>query len=131
MSSLNTRDPEAANEFYGAVFGWSTSSLDLGGSEATMWHVPGYVGGEPQQPVPRDVVATMTPIGDQLPDDVAPHWSVDFWVGDVDGAAEKAADLGGRVVAPPYDIPGTPLRQAVLADPKGAAFSVTKVTVGG
>jgi hypothetical protein len=95
-----------------------------------MWHVPGYVGGEPQQPVPRDVVATMTPKADQFPGDVPPHWSVDFWVGEVDGAAEKAAELGGRVVAPPYDIPGTPLRQAVLTDPHGAAFSVTKVTAG-
>jgi hypothetical protein len=74
----------------------------------------------------------MAPLSsDQSPDDVPPHWSVDFWVGDLDGTAEKAADLGGKVVAPPYDIPGTPLRQAVLADPQGAAFSVTRVSVGG
>jgi predicted enzyme related to lactoylglutathione lyase len=131
MSSLNTRDPEGAKAFYGAVFGWSTSSFDLGGSEIKMWHVPGYVGGEPLQPVPRDVVATMAPIGDQSPDDVPPHWGVDFWVDDVDGTAEKAADLGGKVLAPPYDVPNTPLRQAMLADPQGAAFSVTKVIVRG
>jgi uncharacterized protein len=130
MSSLNTRDPQGAKAFYGAVFGWETSSFDLGGAEVTMWHLPGYVGGEPLQPVPRDVVATMAPMGDRFADDVPPHWSVDFWVDDVDASAEKAGELGGGVVAPPYDIPGTELRQAVLLDPQGASFSVTKVTAG-
>jgi hypothetical protein len=33
------------------------------------------------------------------------------------------------VVVPPYDIPVASFRQAVLADPLGAAFSVTKVTI--
>ena len=58
------------------------------------------------------------------------HWSVD-WVHDVDATAEKAAQLGGKVVVPPYDIPVAGLRQAVLADPQGAAFSVSKVAAGG
>jgi hypothetical protein len=31
--------------------------------------------------------------------------------------AERAAQLGGEVVAPPYDISVASLRQAVLADP--------------
>ena len=31
---------------------------------------------------------------------------------------------------PPNDIPAAALRQAVLADPQGAAFSVTKVSIG-
>jgi hypothetical protein len=55
MSLLSTPDAEAATAFYGAVFGWQTE--DFGG--ATMLRLPGYVGGEPQQPVPRDVVAVM------------------------------------------------------------------------
>lgn len=131
MSSLNTREPQSAKVFYGAVFGWETSSFELGGGEATMFHIPGYVGGEPEQPVPRDVVATMAPMGDQFHEHVAPHWSVDFWVDDVDAAVAKTSELGGKVVAPPYDIPGTALRQAVVADPQGAGFSVTKVTAPG
>ena len=56
-----------------------------------------------------------------------PRWSVDFWVGDVDATAAKAAELGGEAVVPPYDIPGAGMSQAVLADPQGARFSVTKV----
>lgn len=57
MSALNTDDPEAAKRFYSDVFGWGTKGFDMGGAEMVMWTVPGYVGGEPEQPVPRDVVA--------------------------------------------------------------------------
>jgi uncharacterized protein len=128
MSALSTSDPGGAREFYGRVFGWSTETLDLGGAEVTLWRLRDYIGGEPGQPVPRDVVATMAPVsGDEGP----ARWSVDFWVDDVDGAAERVAQLGGEVVAPPYDIPVAALRQAVLADPQGATFSVTKVNVRG
>jgi uncharacterized protein len=128
MSALNARDPDGAKAFYGAVFGWETEAFDLGGAEISMWRLDGYVGGEPQQPVPRDVVATMAPLGDDAPAEVAPHWSVDFWVDRVDGAVETVGRLGGAVIAPPYDIPSTELRQAVVADPHGAAFSITEVT---
>jgi uncharacterized protein len=113
------------------VFGWQTEAMDLGGSEIKMWRLPGYLGGEPLQPVPRDVVAVMAPMGsDQSADGPPSHWSVDFWVDEVDAAADRAAELGGEVIAAPYNIPGAEMRQAVLADPRGAAFSVTKVTAG-
>lgn len=128
MSALNTRDPEGAKAFYGTVFGWRTETVDLDATELTMWRLRGYVGGQPLQPVPRDVVATMLPIGADVPDDVPPRWSVDFWVGDVDRTAERAAELGGQVETAPYDIPSAGLRQALLADPHGARFSVTRVT---
>ena len=131
MSLLNARDPEGAKRFYGAVFGWGSDTFELGGGAVTLFRPPGFVGGEPQQPVPRDVVATMAPMSsERFPDDVPAHWSVDFWVGGVNPAAEKVASLGGSVMAPPYDVPGTPLRQAVVADPQRATFSITEVTVG-
>jgi uncharacterized protein len=123
MSQLHTPDPEGAKAFYGAVFGWQTDTFDMGGAEITLWRVPGYVGGEPEQPVSREVVGVMVPASD-----VPPHWGVDFWVDDVDAKADNATALGGEVIAPPYDVPG--FRQAVLADPQGAAFTVSKVTPG-
>jgi predicted enzyme related to lactoylglutathione lyase len=113
MSLLSTPDPAGATAFYGAVFGWE--SEDFGG--ATMCRLPGYVGGEPQQPVPRDVVAVMT-AGEA-------GWTPDFWVADADATAAKAAELGGTVIMPPFDT-GVG-RTAVLADPDGAAFSISKV----
>jgi predicted enzyme related to lactoylglutathione lyase len=129
MSALNARDTEGAKTFYGEVFGWTTQGFPVGDMEATLWRLPGYVGGQPEQPVPRDNVATMAPMtSDNFPDDVPSHWAVDFWVGNVDEAAEKAAELGGSVLAPPYDLPiEGQFRQAVIADPQGAAFSVSRV----
>jgi predicted enzyme related to lactoylglutathione lyase len=127
MSALLTRDPEGAKHFYGDVFGWRTDTFDAGGTTVTLWRLPGYVGGEPQQPVPRDVVGVMlSPGEDALPPGAPPYWSVDFWVDDVDSAAAKASDLGGRVLAAPHDTPG--FRQCTIADPQGAAFSLSQLT---
>lgn len=122
MSLLHAPERERAKDFYGAVFGWETDTFEMGESAIALWRLPGYVGGEPEQPVARDVIGVMLPTAGG----VAPHWSVDFWVGDADATAAKAAALGGKVIAPPYDAPG--FRQAVLADPHGAAFTVSKLT---
>ncbi len=115
MSALSTPDPEGAKAFYGAVFGWTTSAF----GPATMFHQPGFVGGEPQQPVPRDVVAAMMP-GEQA------AWNVGFWIDDVDAAAERATALGGTVLSPPAD--GPVGRDTVIADPAGAVLSLSRVT---
>jgi predicted enzyme related to lactoylglutathione lyase len=126
MSQLYTRDPEGSKAFYGAVFGWDTETFAMGDREISLWRVPGYVGGEPEQPVARDVVGAMAPMSShQFPEDAPAHWSVDFWVDDADAVADRAGQLGGRVVAAPF---ATPVgRTAVLTDPQGAAFSVSKV----
>jgi uncharacterized protein len=114
MSMLHTRDADASAAFYRGVFGWETAPFAPG---IVLFRLPGYVGGEPAQPVPRDVVAVMAE------DDGPARWSVDFWVHDADARAATVEDLGGRVLAAPFD--SGPMRQAVLADPAGAAFSVT------
>jgi predicted enzyme related to lactoylglutathione lyase len=128
MSALITHDPDGAKRFYGDVFGWRTDTFDAGTNEVTLWRLPGYVGGEPQQPVPRDVVGVMvSPDRAVLPATAPPHWSVDFWVDDVDSAAAKAVRLGGNIVAPPHDTPG--FRQCVIADPQGALSSLSQLTM--
>jgi hypothetical protein len=130
MSILQTRDPEGAKVFYRAMFGWETETMEMGGGELTLWRLPGYVGGEPEQPVPRDNVAVMVQMGrGGVPDEGPPRWAVDFRVADADAVADKAKKLGGKIVAPPFDIPR--FRQAVLADPQGAVFSVSSSKRGG
>jgi predicted enzyme related to lactoylglutathione lyase len=116
MSALSTPDPEGAKRFYGEVFGWTTSEF----GPATMFHVPGFVGGEPSQPVSRDVVAAIVP-GQQA------AWAVDFWVADVDAAAVRTVELGGTVLSPPAD--AMVGRNAVIADPAGAVLSLSQVVV--
>jgi uncharacterized protein len=126
MSALVTPDKDGSKEFYGAVFGWGTETVDLGDDEMTMWTVSGYVGGEPEQPVTREVVATMAPGVADSERDLPPRWNVDFWIRDVDAAAAKAAELDGTVLTGPYGIPGAGMRQAVITDPQGATFSLTQ-----
>jgi predicted enzyme related to lactoylglutathione lyase len=122
MSILNTPDVEGAKRFYGALFCWDTQTFDAGGGGLTMWRLPGYLGGEPEQPVPRDVVAVMAP----LPDEGAARWDVNFWVHDADAVTAKADQLGGKVLVAPSDREG--FREAVLADP--AALSVSQLIPG-
>jgi len=129
FNGLATRDPEGAKAFYGAVFGWKTLALGAG----SMWTLPGY-GDHLEEASPGlreqmaamgapdgfiDVVAALNPIADDDSDTPA-HWSVTFAVDDVDAAAAKAGELGGEIVAGPFDAPWT--RMAVVKDPQGATF---------
>ena len=71
----------------------------------------------------EDVVATLIPIAADQPD-VPAHWSVTFAVDDADAIAARATELGGTVVAPPFDAPWT--RMTVIDDPQGARFVASK-----
>jgi hypothetical protein len=134
FNDLNTRDAGGAKSFYGSVFGWRTLELP-GGFE--MWTLPGY-GDHLERDNPElrkqmaevgapegfeDVVASLVPIADDQPD-VPPHWGVTFAVDDADAIAAKATELGGKVVAPPFDAPW--VRMTVIADPQGAMFTASK-----
>ncbi len=127
MSLLTTDDPDAAKAFYGELFGWRAEAFEAGhGVDLWLWRLPGYLGGEPQQPVPRDVVAAMTAIdASGSAPSPPPNWSVDFCIADADAAATSAPELGGSVVAPPVEVAG--FRRTVLADPHGAVFSVSQL----
>jgi uncharacterized protein len=133
FNGLNTRDPEAAKPFYKAVFGWET--LDMGG--ASFWTLDGY-GDHLESFHPglrkqikdtggpegfEDVVAAIQEIPDDQPDTPA-HWSVTFATDDADASAEKAAELGGKALVPPFDAPW--VRMTVLQDPQGAMFIASK-----
>ena len=125
MSSLSTPDPEGAKKFYAAVFGWKSEAMKMNGGEITLFRQPGFVGGPPEQPVPRDVVAVMMPAkAGSASGGGPPSWLVGFWVPDADATIEKTKKLGGKVVMPATDIPR--FRYAILADPQGAVFSVSE-----
>jgi hypothetical protein len=116
MSMLTTRDADAAKAFYRDVFGWAAEPFAPG---VELFRLPGYVGGEPEQPVPRDVVAVLAAgDGDSV-------WSVDFWIDDAELAAARATELGGSVVVAPHEIPG--FVNTVIADPTGAVLSLSQL----
>ena len=134
FNGLNTRDAEGAKSFYGSLFGWETLRVGAG---AEMWRLPGYgaflersdaglreriaAAGAPDGF--EDVVATLDPLADD-DGDVPAHWSVTFAVDDADATAEKAAELGGQVLVPPFDAPW--VRMTVITDPQGATFTASK-----
>jgi uncharacterized protein len=129
FNGLATRDVEGAEAFYGAVFGWQKLELPAG----LMWTLPGYGDHlEERSPGLReqmagmgapegfiDVVAAVNPIAGDDPD-TPPHWTVTFGVDDVRAIATRASELGGEVVAEPFDAPWS--RMAVIKDPQGATF---------
>jgi predicted enzyme related to lactoylglutathione lyase len=134
FNGLNTRDVKGAKAFYGAVFGWKALALP-GGFE--MWTLPGY-GDHLEERDPglrervaevggptgfEDVVASINPFPDDQRETPA-HWSVTFGVDDADDVAAKATELGGKVIAPPFDAPW--VRTTVIADPQGAMFIASK-----
>jgi predicted enzyme related to lactoylglutathione lyase len=134
FNGLNTRDADAAKRFYGDVLGWQTLALD-GGAE--MWALPGYGDYlERDRPGLReqtaalgapagfvDVVASINPISEDQ-QDVPAHWSVTFGADDADAIAERATELGGKVIVPPFDAPW--VRMTVISDPQGATFIANK-----
>jgi predicted enzyme related to lactoylglutathione lyase len=134
FNNLNTRDAERARSFYGAAFGWQT--LPMAGGFAA-WTLPGY-GDHLEESDPdlrkrmaelgapagfEDVVASITPIGDDQAD-VPAHWGLTFAVDDADAIAAKATELGATVVVSPFDAPW--VRMTVIADPQGATFIASK-----
>jgi predicted enzyme related to lactoylglutathione lyase len=133
FNGLNTRDPDRARAFYGAVFGWETLGM---GRSAEMWTLPGY-GDYLERDRPglrqemaemgvsgfEDVVASLNVIANDQAE-VRPHWSVTFAVDDADAVAERTYELGGKVLMAPFDAPW--VRTTVLADPQGATFIASK-----
>lgn len=109
-NELTTPDPKAACEFYGGLLGWRFQTLDMGSGPYHLIQVGECNIGGLMAPQPG---------GEGMP----PCWGTYVTVGDADAAAAKAEQLGGKVLAPPFDIPNVG-RMAVLQDPQGAVFQV-------
>ena len=100
-------DNPAALPFYEQVLGLTTTTTEMGEDKYTMFQVGG-----------KEVGGTMPPQTAGMPN----HWHVYFAVADADAAAAKIRELGGSVMAGPFD---TPIgKMAVVTDPQGAAFSI-------
>ncbi len=126
FNGLATGDLEAASEFYGSVFGWRVLGV---GDNFQAWALSAYGDHlEELQPGNRQNVAAMGVPGfedvvasvEPLQPGAAPHWSVTFTVDDADAIAHRATELGGEVLAAPFDAPW--VRMTVLSDPQGATF---------
>jgi hypothetical protein len=103
---LNTRDMDGAKRFYGRLLGW------------TWLDVPSAAGGYSLLRVEGKDVAGLHRV-----DHGEPSWVCYVAVDSADGASSRAAELGGRVMAPPFDVPGVG-RMALVEDPAQARFAL-------
>jgi uncharacterized protein len=110
---LATTDQNAAKNFYGSLFGWATADMPMGPDDF-------YSIFRLQE---RDAAAGYTMRKDQREHGVPPHWMLYVAVESADKAAAKAAELGGQVLAPAFDVFDVG-RMSVLQDPTGATFCV-------
>jgi predicted enzyme related to lactoylglutathione lyase len=110
---LGTTDQAAATDFYAKIFGWSSKNTPIGPNEVyTIFQLAG-----------RDTAAGYKLRPDQLSRGVPPHWILYLAVDSADATAARAQQLGGRVLAVPFDVFDAG-RMAVLQDPTGAVFSL-------
>jgi uncharacterized protein len=121
---LATTDQNAGKNFYASLFGWSPVDFPMGPTE---FYTMFKIGGD-------DAAAAYTMRAEERAM-VPPHWNLYISVKSADAAAKRAGELGGKVIAPPFDVM-TFGRMAVIMDPTGAAFCVwepkqhTGTTVG-
>jgi uncharacterized protein len=107
-NELGTTDVEAAGKFYSDLFGWTTSTMDMGGTPYVVVSVDGHSNGG---------------IRPAMPPDTPPFWLAYFGTDDLGGSVAKISELGGNVLQPPMEI-GEGNRIAIAMDPQGAAFAL-------
>jgi predicted enzyme related to lactoylglutathione lyase len=106
---LQTSDPQAAKSFYGDLLGWTYEDIPIGDdSTYSMAQVQGQ---------------SVAAIGGLQGPDMPPHWNCYVTVDSADVTADRARELGARILAEPFDVFDAG-RMAGFLDPQGAILSV-------
>jgi predicted enzyme related to lactoylglutathione lyase len=109
---LGTTDQNAAKQFYTSLFGWTANDFPMGPNEAyTMFQLGGGEAGAAYTMRAEERAAA------------PPHWNLYVAVKSADDAAKRAGELGGKILAGPFDVMAFG-RMAVIMDPTGAVFCV-------
>jgi len=111
---LATTDVAAAKAFYTNVVGWDADDASAPGMDYILFSAG------------KATVSGLT----NLPEEARKSGATPAWFGyvgvdDVDAAADRARQLGGRVLIPPSDIPNVS-RFSVIADPQMATLALVK-----
>lgn len=110
-NELLTRDTEAAQAFYGALFGWEFCAdesgyiriLNRGRNNGAMMQI------------------------DEMMGDMPSVWQPYFTVADIDASVSQAGELGGNIIIPKTEAPGAG-HFAYMSDPAGAHFYIIQLT---
>jgi predicted enzyme related to lactoylglutathione lyase len=116
-TELMTTDSAAAKEFYGSLFGWQTTDMELpGGGGVYSLITPSGLEEERMQGGLMQMPAEHLAVNNGRP-----YWHPVFAVTDVDATAAKVTGNGGTLQMGPEDAEGVG-RLAVCVDPSGADF---------
>src|SRR3954462_2535215 len=106
-----TTDQEGAKSFYSTLFGWDYDDTPVG--EGIVYSLAKLCG---------DVVGAIGPQQqDEISQGIPPHWNNYISVDDVDAVSARVAELGGNLVAPPFDVMDVG-RMSVVIDPTGGVL---------
>ena len=106
---LATSDQKAAVEFYRGLFGWGLNDFPMGPGETySMFTIRN-----------RTVSAASSLRAEEKANHVPAHWRSYVAVANADESAKKAQALGGKVLAPAFDVMDAG-RMAVVQDTTGA-----------
>ena len=116
-ADLVTPDPDAARRFYGALFGWTFTSVGSGQGEYALAHLDGTAIGGIVRRVNRAAERSQS------------RWIPFMSTRDVSATERAVSRAGGKVLVATRTIParGT---LAVFADPEGAVFGALDSTSG-
>jgi predicted enzyme related to lactoylglutathione lyase len=90
---LLTRDVDASKKFYKELLGWTMEDMPMDNGSYTILKAEGRpVGGIMKMP-------------SQVPPEAPSHWGTYVTVDDVDSVAQKAQELGAKILVPPLDSP--------------------------
>jgi predicted enzyme related to lactoylglutathione lyase len=111
-NELATSDAAGAKRFYTELLGWTLKE----GDAAPMAYTEIVVGDKH--------VGGIYQSGPEFGGgDTPPHWMAYVSVDEVDAAARRVGELGGKVRVPPMDIPHVG-RFCVITDPQGASLAL-------
>lgn len=112
-AELVTSDAAGAKQFYTRLFGWKHRDDPIGPDAFyTMLLQEGDAIGALYQRSPQE-----------QEQGVPPHWGLYVGIENVDRAAERVWDLGGKVLGGPFDVMDAG-RMTILQDPSGAILSL-------
>lgn len=104
-----TTDQDGAKSFYATLFGWEYDDRTVGeGMVYSMAQIDG-----------KAVAAISPQMYDERERGIPPHWNNYITVENVDAVTAKVAELGGQVLAEPFDVMDAG-RMSAFMDPTGA-----------
>jgi len=109
-ADLMSPDPARSKQFYSGLFGWKLETAEK--DPSGYLHIKNgdaFIGGIPSK--------------QHVPPNVPPHWLAYFAVSDCDAAANKAKQLGAKLLLAPMSMENVG-RWSIVADPQGAVFAV-------